>query len=74
MRDPVYHGRGTLMPICGDDTAAKARVRELAEALGFEVVDAGGLAAARLLEPLALLWISLARQHGRDIAFQLVRR
>ena len=44
--------------------------------LGFEGVDAGPLASARLLEPLALLWISGAYRFGlgRDYAFALVRR
>ena len=39
-------------------------------------VDAGPLRQARLLEPFALLWITLAYQQGmgRDIAFRLMRR
>jgi len=39
-------------------------------------VDAGPLAAARLLEPLALPWISLANKQGlgRDIGLQRIRR
>jgi predicted dinucleotide-binding enzyme len=48
----------------------------LAEDLGFEVADAGGLAMARYLEPMAMVWIHLAivQKQGRDIAFRLVRR
>jgi predicted dinucleotide-binding enzyme len=34
------------------------------EALGFEPVDAGPLTQARLLEPLAMLWISMAYAYG----------
>jgi predicted dinucleotide-binding enzyme len=43
--------------------------------VGFQAVDAGPLSAARLLEPLAMLWIELAlkRGLGRDFAFALVR-
>jgi predicted dinucleotide-binding enzyme len=39
-------------------------------------VDAGPLANARLLEPLALLWIYLAvkQGHGTGIAYKLVHR
>jgi predicted dinucleotide-binding enzyme len=44
--------------------------------LGFEAVDAGDLKIARLLEPLAMLWIHLANRQklGLDIAFGLLRR
>jgi predicted dinucleotide-binding enzyme len=76
LADPVYGGQATTMFICGDDEMAKGAVVQLAEELGFEVVDAGGLAAARHLENLGLLWIHLARVTGlsRNIAFRLVRR
>jgi len=48
----------------------------LAAELGFDVVDAGGLIAARYLEPLAILWIHLAYKagFGPNIAFRLIRR
>jgi predicted dinucleotide-binding enzyme len=76
MANPMYDGRPTTMFICGDDEMGKGAVAQLAEELGFEVVDAGGLSAARHLENLALLWIHLARVAGlgRDVAFRLVRR
>lgn len=62
--------------ICGDDEAAKATVRRLGEDLGFEVVDVGPLAAAPLVESVALLWITLAyrQQLGTDFVFGLIRR
>jgi len=68
-------GRPVLF-YCGDDAAAKQTVKPLIEALGFEAVDAGPLSQARLLEPFALLWISMALVHGlgREFAFQLLRR
>lgn len=64
------------MFFCGDDAAAKAVAAELVGALGFDPVDCGPLAQARYLEPLAMLWITLALKHGygRDIAFRLLRR
>jgi len=43
--------------------------------LGFEVVDAGELRAARLLEPLGMLWLQLGgRDRRRDVAFVLACR
>ena len=76
MAAPVYNGQASTMLICGDDEMAKAAAAQLAEELNFEVIDAGGLTAARHLENLALLWIHLARVSGlgRDIAFRLMRR
>ena len=61
---------------CGDDAGAKGRVKQLADELGFEPVDAGPLTQARVLEPFALLWISLAFKAGlgREMAFKLLRR
>lgn len=62
--------------ICGDDLDAKSIVRKLGEEIGFDVVDAGPLENARLIEPLAMLWINLAYKQGMgtDIAFKLLRR
>jgi 8-hydroxy-5-deazaflavin:NADPH oxidoreductase len=44
--------------------------------LGFEPVDAGPLRQARYLEPLAMLWISMAYQFGQgpNFGFRVVRR
>jgi hypothetical protein len=71
MADPRFGNEHATMFMCGDDAAAKRTVGTLAEALGFEAVDAGPLRQARLLEPLAMLWISLAYAagHGPNIAF-----
>ena len=64
------------MLIAGDDEAANAVASELAREIGFDPVVAGPLAMARLLEPLALLWIKLAvsQGYGTRIAFQLDRK
>jgi len=58
-----------VMFVAGDDEAAKPAVLGLVTDAGFEAVDAGGLRAARLLEPLAMLWIELARKRGLGPAF-----
>jgi predicted dinucleotide-binding enzyme len=76
MADPVINGTRTVMFVCGDDEAAKPAVLRLVTDVGFEAVDAGKLVIARLLEPLAMLWIHLAFSGpaGRDFGFALLRR
>ena len=76
MENPSYPGGAATMFYCGDDAAAKATAGQLARDLGFEALDAGGLASARMLEPLALLWVSLAFNQGlgREFAFKVMRR
>src|SRR5262249_29771021 len=76
MANPTYREGAVTMLYCGDDPEAKAAAHALARDLGFDPIDAGPLMQARLLEPFALLWISLAlRQRlGVDFAFRLIRR
>ena len=76
MANTNYGGNGITMLVAGDDAAAKSAVTKLAQDLGFEPLDAGPLANARLLEPFAMLWIYLAVKQGLgpNIAFQLLRR
>ena len=60
--------------MAGDDGAAKAVAATLLRDLGFDPLDAGGLAKARLLEPFGMVWINQAilRGKGRDWAFAAV--
>jgi predicted dinucleotide-binding enzyme len=75
MARPDFGGRKAVMPYCGDDAAAKGVARRLVEDLGFEALDAGPLANARLLEPVGMLWIYLAfKGMGTEFAFGLLRR
>lgn len=61
---------------CGDDEPAKAKVKPLIADIGLNPVDVGPLRNARLLEPLAMLWIDLAlnQKWGTNHAFKLLRR
>lgn len=54
--------------VAGDDAAAKATVKALAESFGFAAADAGGLKNARYLEPVAGLNIYFAYGAGRGTA------
>jgi NADPH-dependent F420 reductase len=76
MLNPDYGGVQPTMFICGDDASAKATVADLTSQIGFEPVDAGPLSMARVLEPLAALWVNLAYVQGMgpNIAFKLLRR
>ena len=62
------------LPSAGD--AAKQVVKGLVEDLGFEVFDAGPLAAARRLEPMAMVWIDQVMRYGmdRNCAWALMQR
>jgi len=76
MADPGFDGGRVTMFYCGDDPPAKSVVKGLIEELGFEAIDAGPLKQSRLLEPFALLWITLAyaQGFGREIGFGFLRR
>jgi NADPH-dependent F420 reductase len=76
MENSTFDGHRPVMLYCGDDTEAKQVVAKLIGELVFEAIDAGPLTQARLLEPFALLWISLAYSQGmgRDFAFEFLRR
>jgi hypothetical protein len=75
MLNPRYGNETLSMFFCGDDADAKKLVTGLIAELGFEPVDAGGLTQARYLEPLAMLWISMAYRYGNgpDFGFRVVR-
>jgi 8-hydroxy-5-deazaflavin:NADPH oxidoreductase len=76
MANPEFKGVKSVMFVAGDDAANKPKVTKLVSELGFDVIDAGPLRNARLLEAHAMLWIDLAmaRGQGRDFAFGVLRR
>lgn len=76
MANPDFGTHKVALFYCGDDKLAKEQVHQLATSLGFDALDAGPLTQARLLEPFAMLWISLAYAagFGRGIGFQFLRR
>ncbi len=76
MQNPKFSEGAATMFYAGDDADAKKVVHGLVKDLGFDPVDAGGLAQASALEILASLWGTLAygQKMGRGIAFRLMRR
>jgi predicted dinucleotide-binding enzyme len=69
-------GQPVSVFVAGNDAAAKQLVLQMARDIGFDVVDAGPLQNARLLEPLGYLNIQLGYVLGlgTDIGLKLVRR
>ena len=63
-------GKASTVFVAGDDEEARKQVAALARSAGFATVETGGLASARLLEPVAALNIALGYGlgHGTDIA------
>ena len=75
MVNPSFPGGPPDMFLCGNNAAAKQAVSELASTLGWPTIDIGGIEGARLLEPLAMLWISHGFQTGAwNHAFRLLRK
>lgn len=72
---PRFAEGKAAMFVAGPGGADKKTVLRIVADVGFEAVDAGELKAARLLEPLAMLWVHLAlKEHTRDLAFVVARR
>jgi predicted dinucleotide-binding enzyme len=68
-------GERLALFVAGDDVKAKKTVMQLGADIGFEPVDAGPLKAARYLEPMGMLMISLGYMlgMGTKIGFKLVK-
>lgn len=76
MANPDYGGARATMLYAGNHDEANKLAARLAEEIGMEPIWLGPLKEARLLEPLAMAWILLARHRGlgRDFALNVVRR
>jgi predicted dinucleotide-binding enzyme len=75
-RSPDFEGVAATVFVAGDDARAKQLVASLVTDLGFDAVDAGPLASARYLEPLAALMTTLDRMAGGEFhhGLRLLRR
>lgn len=75
MVDPDFPCGPPTMFICGNDEGARQAVSGICADFGWEVVDTGGIEGARLLEPLAMLWITHGIRSGAwTHAFKLLRK
>ncbi|MFP4590674.1 MAG: NADPH-dependent F420 reductase [Halobacteriales archaeon] len=73
MADPSVGDGTATMFVAGDDDPGLETATALATDLGFDPFVAGDLEMARHLENLGRLWIDLSIEHGRDVAFRLLR-
>ena len=73
---PDFPGGPPTMFICGNDDKAKKTITDnILTKLGWETIDIGGIDGARLLEPLAFLWIMHYFRTGNgNHAFKLLRK
>jgi 8-hydroxy-5-deazaflavin:NADPH oxidoreductase len=70
------NGGPPTMFICGNDEQAKKEISDdILTKFGWETIDIGGIEGARLLEPLALLWITYYFRTGNgNHAFKLLKK
>ena len=72
---PDFPGGRPTMFIAGNDDGAKKMVTDILTAFGWESIDIGGIEGSRLLEPLAMLWITYYfRTNTGNHAFKLLRK
>ena len=76
MIHPFFPGGPPTIFICGNDDEAKKNVIDnILTKFGWEIIDIGGIEGARLLESLALLWITHYFRTGNgNHAFKLLRK
>ena len=75
MVHPNFPGGPPTMFICRNDESQKNVIDNILTKFGWETIDIGGIEAARLLEPLALVWITHYFRTGTgDHAFKLLRK
>ncbi len=56
MYKPNFNGTVPTMFICGNDDPAKKTVTDILTSFGWETEDMGKVEAARVIEPLCILW------------------
>jgi hypothetical protein len=73
---PDFPGGPPTMFICGNEDQAKNMlIEKILTPLGWDTLDIGGIEESRLLEPLALLWIThYFRTGSGNHAFKLLRK
>ena len=71
LRSAAARSIPAAMFVAGDDEDAKRVAMDLAEQIGFQPEDAGGMANTKALEEMVKVWMALAQTHGRTVAFAI---
>jgi predicted dinucleotide-binding enzyme len=75
MYKPNFDGVKPTMFICGNDEAAKKTVTKILDSFGWETEDMGKAEAARVIEPLSILWCIPGFLHNQwTHAFKLLKK
>jgi len=76
MINPDFPKGSPTMFICGNQDESKSTVADLLRQFGWEdIIDIGDITGSRLLEPLAMLWITYAfKYNSMDHAFKLLKK
>ncbi|HKO65448.1 MAG TPA: hypothetical protein VJU13_09620, partial [Candidatus Nitrosocosmicus sp.] len=76
MIHPNFPGGPPTMFICSNFKDAKdIIIQELLTPFGWDTIDLGGIEQSRLLEPLAMIWITYYIQTGSgNHAFKLLKK
>jgi predicted dinucleotide-binding enzyme len=76
MQNPIYGERRAVIFVAGDYQDARALTSQLARDIGLEPIEIGNLSTARLLEPMAMLWVKMALREGwgPDFTFDVLKR
>ncbi len=75
MVNPDFGGEKPTMFICGNNDAAKEEVKDIITKFGWETEDMGKMEAARVIEPLCILWcIPGFLRNNWSHAFKLLKK
>jgi 8-hydroxy-5-deazaflavin:NADPH oxidoreductase len=74
MVHPKFPGGPPDMFLCGNDKSARETVSQICRDFGWMVTDLGGIENSRLMESLAMLWVTVGAKTGNwQHAFKLLR-
>lgn len=75
MFKPKFEEGEPNMFICGSDDEAKKKVSEILKDFGWPAIDLGDITISRLLEPLAMIWVTYGmKTNSWNHAFKLLKK